>query len=89
MKPLVSQLWPQFNADETFARCFAGVLVEQVELLRISRKLKISLRSASPLPIELCGRLCASLAPQFEGLELMVCNYFPLRPSPKRACGRW
>ena len=33
MKPLVSQLWPQFNADETFARCFAGVLVEQVELL--------------------------------------------------------
>ncbi len=73
----MSQLWPQFNADETFARCFAGVLVEQVELLRISRKLKISLRSASPLPIELCGRLCASLAPQFEGLELMVCNYFP------------
>ena len=77
LKPLVSQLWPQFNADEAFARCFAGVLVEQVELLRISRKLKISLRSAAPLPIELCGRLCASLAPQCEGLELMVCNYFP------------
>ena len=33
LKPLVSQLWPQFNADETFARCFAGVLVEQVELV--------------------------------------------------------
>ena len=77
MNPLVTELWPQFTADEAFASCFSGVLVERVELLRGSRKVKVSLRSGLPLAAEACRRLCASLAPGFEGFELAVCNYFP------------
>ncbi len=77
MKPLVTQLWPQFTVDETFARCFAGVLVEHVEMLRMSRKVRFSLRSGRPLPVALCQRLCASLAPMFDGLQVEVRNYFP------------
>ena len=77
MKPLVTQLWPQFNVDETFARCFSGVLVEHVEMFRISRKIRISLRSGRPLPVELCDRLCTSLSPIFDGFRVEICNYFP------------
>ncbi len=77
MKPLVSQLWPQFGGDAVFAQSFAGVIVDRVELLRNSQKVKISLQSAAPIPVSLCNRLCASLQPEFEGWELAVCNYFP------------
>ena len=77
MKPLVTQLWPQFTADETFANNFAGVLVERVELLRSQKKVCISLYSARPLDEALCGRLCASLQPVFSGLEVGVQNYYP------------
>ena len=77
MKPLVTQLWPQFTVDETFARCFAGVLVEHVEMLRLSRKIRIHLRSGVPLPVNLCDRLCTSLAPLFDGFQLEIQNSFP------------
>ena len=77
MKPLVTQLWPQFTVDETFARCFAGVLVEHVEMLRLSRKIRIHLRSGAPLPVNLCDRLCTSLGPLFDGFQVEIQNSFP------------
>lgn len=77
MKPLVTQLWPQFTVDETFARCFAGVLVEHVEMLRLSRKIRIHLRSGAPLPVSLCDRLCTSLSPLFDGFQVEIQNSFP------------
>ena len=77
MKPLVTQLWPQFTVDETFARCFAGVLVEHVEMLRLSRKIRIHLRSGAPLPVNLCDRLCTSLSPLFDGFQMEIQNSFP------------
>lgn len=76
MKPLVTQLWPQFTVDETFSRCFSGVLVEYIERQRNHRIVKLHLRSGVPLPTELCSRLCASLEPMFPGYKLVVCNYF-------------
>lgn len=77
MKPLVTQLWPQFTVDETFARCFSGVLVEHVEMLRLSRKIRIHLRSGAPLPVNLCDRLCTSLGPLFDGFQVEIQNSFP------------
>ncbi len=77
MKPFVTQLWPQFTADQTFSHYFAGVLVEQIEMLRLSRKIKIGLRSGIPIPKELCERLCVSLKPVFDGFQVEICNYFP------------
>ncbi|WP_370826438.1 PolC-type DNA polymerase III [Fournierella massiliensis] len=77
MKPLVTQLWSQFTVDETFARCFAGVLVEHVEMLRLSRKIRIHLRSGAPLPVSLCDRLCTSLSPLFDGFQVEIQNSFP------------
>lgn len=76
VKPFVTQLWPQFTVDETFARYFSGVLVEHIEMLRTSRKIKIALRSGAPLPLELCNRLCVSLQPVFDGFQVEVRNYF-------------
>lgn len=77
MKPFVTQLWPQFTADQTFSHYFAGVLVEQIEMLRLSRKIKIGLRSGIPIPKEPCERLCVSLKPVFDGFQVEICNYFP------------
>jgi len=85
LKPLVTQLWPQFCADETFAQGFAGVLVERVELLRQSQKAIISLRSAQPLDGALCGRLCASLAGLFAGFTVRVQNLFPFESLTEQA----
>lgn len=77
MNPLVTQLWPQFNADAAFAQGFAGVLVERVELLRQSRKVLISLQSARPLDPALCGRLSASLSGLFAGCAVALQLHFP------------
>ena len=76
MKPLVTQVWPQFTADQQFCAAFGSVLVERVELYRTKRKVIICLRSAEPLDDALCGRLCASLAAVFAGYELHLRNYF-------------
>ena len=76
LKPFVTQVWPQFTADAQFSACFGAVLVEKVELLRTSRKVIVSLRSAEPLDPSLCGRLLASLQPVFAGYELALRNYF-------------
>ncbi len=76
MKPLVTQLWPQFGADEDFCRSFGQVLVEKVELKRGSRQAVIDLRSAAPLGRAQCERLALSLKDEFAGFELRVHNYF-------------
>jgi DNA polymerase-3 subunit alpha (Gram-positive type) len=76
MKPLVSQLWPQFMADADFASSFGSVIVEQAEMFRADKKLVFTLRSAAPLDRGLCARLLASLAPEFAGFELKIINLF-------------
>ena len=45
LKPLVTQVWPQFTADEQFTASFSNVFVERVELFRSARKVIICLRS--------------------------------------------
>ena len=47
MKPLVSQLWPQFMADPDFAACFGQVIVEHARMLRQDRQVEFTLRSAA------------------------------------------
>lgn len=76
MKPFVTQVWPQFTADQQFCAAFGSVLVERVELYRTKRQVIICLRSAEPLDQALCGRLCASLQEVFAGYELHLRNYF-------------
>ena len=49
LKPLVTQVWPQFTADEQFTASFSNVFVERVELFRSARKVIICLRSTEPL----------------------------------------
>ncbi len=77
MNPLVTEVWPQFGADPDFAAAFAGVRVERVELHRAERTVLLCLYSAVPLDSALCGRLCASLAPLFNGFSLRVRDRFP------------
>ena len=49
LKPPVTQVWPQFTADEQFTASFSNVFVERVELFRSARKVIICLRSTEPL----------------------------------------
>ena len=76
MKPLVSQLWPQFMADPDFAACFGQVIVEHARMLRQDRQVEFTMRSAAPLDQNLCARLLASLQPDYEGFELKIKNLF-------------
>ena len=76
MKPLVSQLWPQFMADPDFAACFGQVIVEHARMLRQDRQVEFTLRSAAPLDQNLCARLLTSLQPDYEGFELKIKNLF-------------
>ena len=54
MKPLVSQLWPQFMADPDFAACFGQVIVEHARMLRQDRQVEFTLRSAASMAICAC-----------------------------------
>ncbi len=76
MKPLVSQLWPQFMADPDFASCFGRVIVEHARMIRQEQQVIFTLRSAAPLDQGLCERLLASLAPDYEGFDLRIENLF-------------
>ena len=76
MKPLVSQLGPQFMADPDFAACFGRVIVEHARMLRQERQVIFTLQSAAPLDKGLCARLLASLQPDYEGFELKIHNLF-------------
>ena len=75
MKPLVSQLWPQFMADPDFAACFGKVVVEHALMLRARQKVIFTLQSAAPLDKGLCARLLASLQPDYEGYQLSIENH--------------
>ncbi|MGN0975140.1 MAG: PolC-type DNA polymerase III, partial [Gemmiger sp.] len=79
MKPLVTQVWPQFTADPQFNACFGAVIVDRVELYKTARKVILCLRSAEPLDEAMCGRLLASLESVFEGYTLHLKNYFDYR----------
>ena len=87
LKPLVTQVWPQFTADEQFIACFGNVFVERVELHRTTRKVTICLRSAEPLDSGLCGRLLASLQAVFAGYEPTLKNYFNYNAITPEAVG--
>ena len=77
MKPLVTDLWPQFGEDPTFAASFAQVLVDRVEQLRQSKQIRIYLRGPVPLAAALRKQLALSLASAFAGFEVSVYSLFP------------
>ena len=77
MKPLVTDLWPQFGEDPTFAASFAQVLVDRVEQLRQSKQIHIYLRGPVPLVAALRKQLALSLASAFAGFEVSVYSLFP------------
>ena len=77
MKPLVTDLWPQFGEDPTFAASFAQVLVDRVEQLRQSKQIHIYLRGPVPLAAALRKQLALSLASAFAGFEVSVYGLFP------------
>ena len=77
MKPLVTDLWPQFGEDPTFAASFAQVLVDRVEQLRQSKQIHIYLRGPVPLAAALRKQLALSLASTFAGFEVSVYSLFP------------
>ncbi len=77
MKPLVTDLWPQFGEDSTFAASFAQVLVDRVEQLRQSQQIHIYLRGPVPLAAALRKQLALSLASTFAGFEVSVYSLFP------------
>lgn len=83
MKPLVTQVWPQFTADQQFCAAFGSVLVERVELYRTKRQVIICLRSAEPLDQALCGRLCASLQEVLQGMSCICATISPTPISPR------
>ena len=76
MKPYVTEAWPQFTADAQFTASFGQVRVERAVQNNRQRTVTLCLRSAAPLDAALCGRLCASLQPEFGKYALRVENYF-------------
>ena len=88
MNPLVSELWPQFTADEEFRAGFAGVLVERVESLWASKAIVVCLRSPRPLDGALCERLCVSLEQIFSGVDIRIHNYFPFEQISEQSLHR-
>ena len=76
MKPLLTALWPQFNADAAFAESFAGVLVERVEANRNKKTVTVVYRSVRPISSEMTQRLAASLPPFFPGFLVKLQGLF-------------
>ncbi|MEG2435822.1 MAG: PolC-type DNA polymerase III [Ruthenibacterium sp.] len=76
MKPLLTALWPQFNADADFAASFAGVLVERVEANRTQKIITVVYRSVRPIAPEMTKRLYASLLPLFPGFAVKLQGLF-------------
>ena len=82
MKPMLTQLWPQFTADAAFMDSYGSAIVERVVADRQNKIITVVYRTANPVPAETSGRLIASLEPQFPG-----CLHIPaLRPVP---CWSW
>lgn len=57
MKPLVSQLWPQFMADPDFASCFGRVIVEHARMIRQEQQVIFTRCSAARL-VRVCANGC-------------------------------
>ena len=77
MKPLLTQLWPQFNADPAFAAGFAGALVERVVADRKNRTVTIVFSTCAPIERQMKERLAVSLEPLFEGFAVKLQGRFP------------
>ncbi|MEG1074486.1 MAG: PolC-type DNA polymerase III [Ruthenibacterium sp.] len=76
MKPLITALWPQFNADADFAASFSGVLVERVEANRSQKTITVVYRSVRPIAQAMTERLYASLLPLFPGFAVKLQGLF-------------
>ena len=70
MKPMLTQLWPQFTADAAFMDSYGSAIVERVVADRQNKIITVVYRTANPVPAETSGRLIASLEPQFPGFAL-------------------
>ena len=76
MKPLLTQLWPQFSADAEFTKGYAGALVERVEADRRNKVITVVYRTLAPVPGQLRARLRASLEPMFPGFAVSLQGLF-------------
>lgn len=76
MKPMLTQLWPQFTADAAFMNSYGSAIVERVVADRQNKIITVVYRTANPVPAETSGRLIASLEPQFPGFALKVQGLF-------------
>ena len=80
MKPMLTQLWPQFTADAAFMDSYGSAIVERVVADRQNKIITVVYRTANPVPAETSGRLIASLEPQFPGFALKVQGLFAYLP---------
>ena len=76
MKPLLTQLWPQFSADSDFMASFSGALVERVEADRRNKIITVVYRTVQPVPGSQRARLAASLEPLFPGFAVKLQGLF-------------
>ena len=77
MKPLLTDLWPQFAEDAEFRRAFGGAVVDKVLANRQHRLITVVYSAPAPAPRAACDRLALSLAPLFKGFSLRVRGLFP------------
>lgn len=62
MKPMLTQLWPQFTADAAFMDSYGSAIVERVVADRQNKIITVVYRTANPVPAETSGRLIDQLA---------------------------
>ena len=77
MKPLLTDLWPQFAEDAEFRSAFGGAVVDKVLANRQHRLITVVYSAPAPAPRAACDRLALSLAPLFKGFSLRVRGLFP------------
>ena len=76
MKPLLTQLWPQFTADADFMASYGSAIVERVAADRKKMTVTVVYRTANYVPAGVSGRLAASLEPLFPGFALKLQGLF-------------
>ena len=77
MKPLLTDLWPQFAEDAEFRSAFGGAVVDKVLANRQHRLITVVSSAPAPAPRAACDRLALSLAPLFKCFSLSVRVQFP------------
>ncbi len=83
MKPLLTQVWPQFTADTDFMESFRGAVLEHIAADRKNQAVTVAYRTEKPVRPEMNARLLASIAPLFPGYKLKLqglFNYEQLTP---------